>query len=138
MDRVGSGWRAFFNPTRPCGVEKYLIHHEQKLTLPNPQRSGCVHHVFMPFIKLGFYQSYEKKNSKKLLQFILGANLPKPTRPNPARQVGLVFRAWWVGLGYKIFFYSGSGWVRVIKFQAHQAQPDLTRPTPPIYLKYII
>ena len=123
MERVGSGWRVFFNPTQPCGVEKFLIHHEQKLTLPNPQKVGlwvgsvgCVHHVFMPFIKLGFYQSYEKKNSKKLLQFILGANLPKPTRPNPARQVGSVFRAWWVGLGYKFFFDSGSGWVRIIKF----------------------
>ena len=99
---------------------------------------GCVHHVFMPFIKLGFYQSYEKKNSKKLLQFILGANLPKPTRPDPTLPVKL---GWflglgglgWVGLGYKFFFDSGSGWVRDIKFQARQ-----TQPTPPIYLKYII
>ena len=71
MDWVGSGWRVFFNPTRPCGVEKFLIHHKQKLTQPNPHRSGCglgwvglvgcVHHVFMPFIKLGFYQLYEEK-----------------------------------------------------------------------------
>ena len=58
MDWVGSGWRVFFNPTRPCGVEKFLIHHKQKLTQPNPHRSGCglgwvglvgcVHHVDNP------------------------------------------------------------------------------------------
>ena len=56
-------------------------------------------------------------------------NPPKPTRPNPTRRVGSVFRAWWDGLGYKIFFDSGSGWVRVIKFQI--------RPDSPIYLTYI-
>ena len=63
-------------------------------------------------------------------------NSPNPTQPNPTRQVGSVFKAWWVGLGYKIFFYSGSGWVWIIKLQTRQ-----TRPDPPIfniYLKYII
>ena len=52
----------------------------------------------------------------------------KPTdSPNPTRPTGL---------GYKIFFYSGSGWVWVIKLQSRQ-----TRLNPPIfniYLKYII
>ena len=47
----------------------------------------------------------------------------------PTRQAESVFKAWWVGLGYKIFFDSESGWVCVIKFQTRQTQPD-----PPIYL----
>ena len=60
----------------------------------------------------------------------------QPTKSNLTRRVGSVFRAWWVGLGYKIFFYSGLDWVWVIKLQTRQ-----TRPDPPIfniYLKYII
>ena len=63
-------------------------------------------------------------------------NPSNPTWVNPTRQVGSVFKAWWVGLGYKYFFNSGSGWVWVIKLQTCQ-----TRPDPPIfniYLKYII
>ena len=36
---------------------------------------------------------------------------PKLTRSNPTCRVGSVFRAWWVGLDYKIFFDSGSSWV---------------------------
>ena len=28
-------------------------------------------------------------------------NPPKPTQPNLTHRVGPVFRAWWVGLGYK-------------------------------------
>ena len=61
---------------------------------------------------------------------------PNPIRPNTTHRVGSIFRAWWVGLGYKKKFYSGSGWVWVIKLQTRQ-----TRPDPPIfniYLKYII
>ena len=61
---------------------------------------------------------------------------PNPIQPNLIRQVGSVFKAWWVGLGYKKKFYSESGWVWVIKLQTRQ-----TRPDPPIfniYLKYII
>ena len=61
---------------------------------------------------------------------------PNPIQPDLIRQVELVFKAWWVGLGYKKNFYNGSGWVWVIKLQTHQ-----TRPDPPIfniYLKYII
>ena len=38
-------------------------------------------------------------------------DLPKLTRSNPTCQVGSVFRAWWVGLGYKFFLDSGLGWV---------------------------
>ena len=38
-------------------------------------------------------------------------NPPNLTRPNPTRRVGSVFKAWWVELGYKFFFNSGSGWV---------------------------
>ena len=53
-----------------------------------------------------------------------------PTRLNPTRRVKSVFRTSWVGLGYKIFFDSGLGWVWVIKLQ--------TQSNPPIYLKYII
>ena len=30
---------------------------------------------------------------------------------DPTRRVGSVFKTWWVGLGYKIFLYNGSGWV---------------------------
>ena len=48
----------------------------------------------------------------------------KSTQPNLTHWVGLVFRAWWVGLGYKFFFNSGSGWVWVIK----------SKPDPPIYI----
>ena len=54
---------------------------------------------------------------------------PKPTRPNLTYRDGSVFRAWWVGLGYNIFFDSGSSWVWLIRFQ--------TGLDPPIYLKYI-
>ena len=58
----------------------------------------------------------------------------KPTDPsNPIHWVGSGFRAWWVGLGYKIFFYSRSGWVWVIKLQTRQ-----TRPDPPIFKIYYI
>ena len=57
---------------------------------------------------------------------------PNPTQPNTTRRVGSVFKAWRVGLGYKNFFYSGLGWVWVIKFQTRQTQPN-----PPIYLIYI-
>ena len=28
-------------------------------------------------------------------------NSPNLTRPEPTRRIGSVFRAWWVGLGYK-------------------------------------
>ena len=70
------------------------------------------------------------------------AKPPKPIQPNltrrvgsifRARWVGSIFRAWWVGLGYKFFFFDNDlGWVRVIKFQTRQTQPDL-----PIYLIHI-
>ena len=63
-------------------------------------------------------------------------DLPNPTQPNSTRRVGLVFKAWWVGLGYKKIFYSGSGWVWVIKLQTRQTRPD--SPIFNIYLKYII
>lgn len=44
------------------------------------------------------------------------ANPPtRQNRPNPA---------WWVGLGYKIFFDNGSGWVQAIKFQIRKTRPD--------------
>ena len=33
------------------------------------------------------------------------------TQPNPTHRVRSVFKAWWVGLGYKKKIYSGSGWV---------------------------
>ena len=59
----------------------------------------------------------------------------KPTQSNSTRRVGLVFRAWWVELDYKIFFDSGLGRVWVIKFQTHQTRQ--TRPDPSIYLIYI-
>ena len=58
------------------------------------------------------------------------------TQPSPICRVGSVFRAWWVGLGYKNFFYSGSGWVWVIKLQTYQTRPDPSIFN--IYLKYII
>ena len=56
------------------------------------------------------------------------------TQPNPTCWVESVFKAWWVGMGYKKNFYSGSGWVLVIKLQTRQ-----TRPNPPThpYLIYI-
>ena len=57
----------------------------------------------------------------------------RPAKPDPTHRVGSVFKAWWVGLGYQKNYYSGSGWVWVIKLQ--------TRPDPPIfniYLKYIL
>ena len=53
----------------------------------------------------------------------------QPVKTNPTRRVGSFFRAWRVGLGYKIFLDNGSDWVQVIKFQ--------TQPDPPIYLIYI-
>ena len=34
-------------------------------------------------------------------------NSPNPTRPDPTRRIGSVFRAWWVGLGYKKNFITG-------------------------------
>ena len=63
-------------------------------------------------------------------------NSPNPTRPEPTRRIGSVFRAWWVGLGYKIFFDRGLGSVWVIKLQTCQTWPD--PPIFNIYLKYII
>ena len=60
-------------------------------------------------------------------------DLPNPTQPNTTRRVGSVFKAWWVGLSYKNFFYSGLGWVWVIKLQTRQTQPD-----PPIFNKKIL
>ena len=62
-------------------------------------------------------------------------DLPNPTQSNPTRRVGSVFKAWWVGLGYKNFFYNGLGWVWVIKLQTRQTRLD--PPTHP-YLIYII
>ena len=75
------------------------------------------------------------------LQFLLGVcrkptDSPNPIQSNPTRWVGSVFKAWWVGLGYKKNFYSRSGWVWVIKLQTRQTWPDL--PIFNMYLKYII
>ena len=53
---------------------------------------------------------------------------------NPSTcRVGSVFKAWQVGLAYKKKFYSGLGWVWVIKLQTRQ-----TRPDPPIFNIYLI
>ena len=62
----------------------------------------------------------------------------KPTNPSsPTRPVGLRQFLRFGGLGWVAKnFYSGPGWVWVIKLQTRQ-----TRPNPPIfniYLKYII
>ena len=79
--------------------------------------------------------SQKKKKKKKLPTLGVCSqptDPPKPTWPNPTCWAGSVFRAWWVGLGYKIFFDSRSGWVWVLKFQTRQ-----TRPDPSIYLIYI-
>ena len=59
-----------------------------------------------------------------------------PIQPSSICRVGSVFRVWWVGLGYKFFFYSRLGWVWVIKLQIRQTRPDL--PIFNIYLKYIM
>ena len=61
---------------------------------------------------------------------------PNLTQPDLTRRIGSVFKAWWVGLGYKNFFYGGSGWVWVIKLQTRQIQPE--PPIFNIYLKYIL
>ena len=55
----------------------------------------------------------------------------QPAKTDPTHQVGLVFRAWWVGLGYKKNFNSKSDWVWIIKLQTCQTQPN------PPYLIYI-
>ena len=57
-------------------------------------------------------------------------------KPDPTRRNGSVFRAWWVGWGYKKKFYNEPGWVWVIKLQTRQTWPD--PPIFNIYLKYII
>ena len=56
------------------------------------------------------------------------------TQLDPTQPAGLGRFLRLGGLGYKIFFYSGSSWVWVIKLQTRQTQPD--PPTHP-YLKYI-
>ena len=59
---------------------------------------------------------------------------PDSTRPNPMRQVGPVFKAWWVVLGYNFLLRVGLG-------LGHKITNQQTRPDPPIfniYLKYII
>ena len=61
-------------------------------------------------------------------------DLPNPTRPNPTRRVGSVFKAWWVVLGYNFLLRVGLG-------LGHKITNQQTRPDPPIfniYLKYII
>ena len=76
------------------------------------------------------------KFSLEFLHLLIGV-CRKPTdpsnliQPNSTRRVGSVFKVWQVGLDYKKNFYSGSGWVWVIKLQTRQ-----TRPTHP-YLIYI-
>ena len=64
----------------------------------------------------------------------MGSTRPNPTRPARLdRFLGLGGLGW---VGLQKNFYSGSGWVWIIKLQTRQ-----TRPDPPIfniYLKYFI
>ena len=75
---------------------------------------------------------------KSSLDFLLGV-CRKPTdppnliQPNPTHRVKSVFKAWWVGLGYKKIFYAESSWVWVIKLQTRKTQLD-----PPIFNIYFI
>ena len=60
----------------------------------------------------------------------------QPTKTDPTRRLGQFLGLG--GLGYKKFFDNGSSWVRIIKFQSHQTQPNPTYHIFNIYLKYII
>ena len=62
----------------------------------------------------------------------------RQTRSNSTRPTGLGRFLRLGGLGWvtKFFFYSGSGWIWVIKLQTHQIRPD--PPLFNIYLKYIM
>ena len=73
---------------------------------------------------------WKEKTISKAGREVLGVcsqqtNLPKPTWPNSTHRVGLVFRAWWVGLGYTFFLE------RVGLDLGHKISnpPNPTRPT---------
>ena len=56
--------------------------------------------IFFIFILLFFFRIEMGVGVCKKL-----ANPPNSTRPNPTHRVGLVFRAWWVGLDWVANFF---------------------------------
>ena len=59
-----------------------------------------------------------------------GVQKTRQTRPNPTQPAELDWILGLGGLGWvtNLFFYSGSGWVWVIKLQTRQTRPNPTRP----------
>ena len=87
-------------------------------------KMSCVHNfasiynTILITLQINLFSQFILKNQIKCINFMYLVGVcrkltdpPNPTQPNPTRWVGLVFKAWWVGLGYKKFFYSGLDWV---------------------------
>ena len=91
----------------------------------------CTKYIILSLLQWNSFERMKLSNKQGCAE-----NPPtRQTRPDPTELVGLSRFLRLGGLGYKIFFYSGSGWVWVIKLQTRQTQPDPLIFN--IYLKYI-